>query len=419
MADRLRDRCRDPGTDPSPPLSFSLFSPLLFLFFSFPFPLPSSLLSPTLRAWPLLPLRSRSPRPLLLLGTARPRHHPPSLRWPEHAPRAARHAHRARTPACPAPFPLALAPRSARPRAAQPGTQLAAHTAPGQCPHERPCARTPPGPRSRAHRCCPPPLALPLRARSRARPSQPRALTPRRRPPLTPYRRRRPRHSDTCSGHRLPEASRRLAEPRPPLTPAPTAITSAAGLRRTPPSRHRLSTPIKGPAAAPPPHTPSSELHSHPSDLLAPPPPPLPSPERRPPRSPLPAALQLEPRWALGSPSSPSSFSSSPGRRRALRRRRHTSQGWSPPAAVEPPPTRHHLPNQRGESTSHGARPLFPLLRAAAEPPGRGPVSSDERRPPSPVSQRGGGRGLAFLPRTPSTFLYSLKKPHPFRPFCI
>jgi len=98
-----------------------------------------------------------------------------------------------------------------------------------------------------------------------------------------------------------------------------------------------------------------------------------------------------------------------------------TDPGPPPPAAAgrrgRATPGRHGLSRGR-ESTPCASLALFPLLRAAAVPPGRGPVSSDERRPPSPVSQRGGGRGLAFLPRTPSTLLYSLKKPHPFRAFC-
>ena len=218
VADRLRDRRRDPGTDPSPPLSFfSFFSPLLFLFFSFshffsfPFPLPSSLLSPTLRAWPLLPLRSRSPRPLLLLGTARPRHHPPLCAGPStpraplatrtgRAPQPAlpRSPSRSR-PARPARAPLSPAPSS--PRTPPPGS---AHT--GARAHARPrdpaLARAAAAPPLRSHCRC-----------THARPNQPCALTPRHRPPLTPYRRRRPRHSGACSGHRLPGASRRLTEP--------------------------------------------------------------------------------------------------------------------------------------------------------------------------------------------------------------
>src|SRR6185503_5370796 len=106
----------------------------------------------------------------------------------------------------------------------------------------------------------------------------PAARTP---PPLTPYRRQRPRHSDACSGRRLPEASRRLAEPRPPLTPAPTAIIPAAGLRRIPPSRHRLSTAIKASPPAPHPHTqtplattasPSQRERRRPASVAPPPP---------------------------------------------------------------------------------------------------------------------------------------------------
>src|SRR6185312_14865040 len=57
----------------------------------------------------------------------------------------------------------------------------------------------------------------------------------------------------------------------------------------------------------------------------------------------------------------------------------------------------------------------FPLTPEPPRALGRRVWQRRRAADPSPVFQCGGGRGLAFLPRTPSTFLYSLKKPHPFR----
>jgi len=232
----------------SSPLFFS-FSHFLSLFFSFPpflsflLPSPSSLLLPPSRT-----RQSTGPAPF---------------------PCSARLG-RATTPLAPAPSlgrsPLpACSSRAVTPPPAHPAPSLADRRAvpshPEPCNHPHALAAlgcATPGPLAAHARCGAPPLGRTRRTPHVSRPPPiPCARTPPR-PPLTPYRRRRPRHSDACSGRRLPEASRRLAEPRPPLTPAPTAIISAAGLRRIPPSRHRLSTAIKASPPAPHPRTQTS-----------------------------------------------------------------------------------------------------------------------------------------------------------------
>ena len=187
MADRLRDQRRDPGADPSLPLSFfpSLSPPFFFffsfshflsLFFSFPFPLPSSLLSPTLRAWPLLPLRSRSPRPLLLHGTARPRHPPPLCAGPS-------------TPRAPLATRTGRAPQPALPRS--PSRSRPAR------PARAPLSPAPSSPRT------PPPGRAHASARAHARPRDP-ALA-RARSPRLPER----AHTRTNTPRRRPGAQRR------------------------------------------------------------------------------------------------------------------------------------------------------------------------------------------------------------------